>query len=182
MREIEIKLKVKNLDSVASKLRNLGVVLSEPVVQKDTNFVHKDDIKWFEPLDSKWVYPRLREEPGKPLTLTIKKPLKNESDCREHELHIDNADELRSMMDMLDYKEGVTVQKTRRTGTFQGYTLTLDEVIALGDFVEIEQVVENGNAEKIQEEMFRFAKDTFGLERDDSVMKGYDILMHEISI
>ena len=179
MREIEIKLKVQNLDSIVSKLKEFGVVLSDPVVQKDINFIHKDNVKWFEPLIGNWVYPRLRIQTGKPLTLTIKKPLKNEMDCREHELHIDNAEELRGMMDMLGYKEGVTVEKTRRTCTFRGYTLTLDEVVHLGNFIEIEHVIADGDAEKIQNEMFKFAKEMFGLGQDAVVMKGYDILMHD---
>lgn len=179
MREIEIKLRVHDLNTIASKLEALGATLSKPITQKDINFIHKDDVKWFEPLTSKWVYPRLRIQDGKPLTLTVKKPLKNESDCREHELHIDSADELREIMDMFEYKEGVTVIKSRRTCTFQDYTITLDEVEGLGSFIEIERVVKAGDPEKIQEEMLRFAQTTFNIQPDALILKGYDILSHE---
>ena len=179
MREIEIKLKVPNLDSVASKLEALGVTLSKPIKQKDINFIHRDDVRWFEPTIGDWIYPRLRIQEGKPFTLTVKKPLKNESDCREHELHIDDAEELQQIMDMFGYKEGVTVTKNRRTCTFQEYTITLDEVIGLGSFIEIEKVVTDGDPEKIQEEMIQFAKTTFGLTESTVVLKGYDILTHE---
>jgi hypothetical protein len=48
----------------------------------------------------------------------------------------------------------------------------------LVSFIEIERVLEDGDAEKIQEEMFRFAEENFDLKRDNFVMKGYDILMH----
>ena len=70
------------------------------------------------------------------------------------------------------------VKKTRRTPTYTDYTITLDEVERLGSFLEIERVVEDGNAKEIQEEMFRFAKETLDLEQHPDVMKGYDIMMH----
>jgi adenylate cyclase class 2 len=179
MREIEIKLKVASLDTIASTLESLGATISKPITQKDINFIYKDDVKWFEPLKSKWVYPRLRIQEGKPLILTVKKPLKNESDCREHELHIDDADELREIMDMFEYTEGITVIKTRRTCTFQDYTITLDEVENLGSFIEIERVVTDGDPEKIQDEMLEFAKKTFDIKSEALILKGYDILTYE---
>ena len=33
---------------------------------------------------------------------------------------------------------------------------------------------------KCREEMFTFAKETFGLERNNHTMKGYDILIHDL--
>jgi len=181
MREIEIKLRVPSLETIAAKLAKMDCELSETISQKDINFIHKDDVTWYEPLILGFVYPRLRIQEGKPLTFTIKKPLKNESDCLEYELHIDNADELRGMMELLGYKEGVTVQKTRRKCSFKDYTITLDKVEKLGDFIEIERLVEDGDPEKIQEEMFLFAKEAFGLDRKDIVLQGYDIQMYHAS-
>ncbi len=178
MREIEIKLKAPNLNAIAAKLESLDCVLSDPIQQKDINFIHRNDTHWFETTSGEWVYPRIRIQPGKPHTFTVKKPLSNEMDCIEHELHIDDPIALTSIMELFDYKEGVTVQKTRRTTTYKDYSITLDEVESLGSFIEIEVVVEEGNAEKIQSEMFTFAKETFGLEKDNNVMKGYDILKY----
>lgn len=180
MREIEIKLKAQNLETVARKLKKFGCVLSKPKIQEDRNFVHKDDTKWFEPEIRGFVYPRLRTQDGKTFIFTIKKPIKNEMDCTEHELHIDNPKEFKAIMEMFGYVPGVTVKKIRRTCKFKKYTITLDKVEKLGSFVEIENVVKDGDALKIQEEMFRFAKETFGLERDGYTMKGYDILMHHL--
>lgn len=178
MREVEIKLKAPDLEAVATKLKELGCALSEPKTQEDRNFVHKDDTKWFESTTGDWVYPRLRIQNNKPLTFTVKKPLKNEMDCLEHELHIDNPEELKSIMEMFGYIPGVTVKKTRRSCTYKNYAITLDDVERLGSFIEIEQVVEDGDSLQMQEEMFRFAKENFGLDRDNHVMKGYDIMMH----
>ena len=72
----------------------------------------------------------------------------------------------------------LTVPGGSTTGTYMDYTITLDDVEGLGQFVEIERVVEDGDAEALQTAMFGFAKDVLGLERDDAVMRGYDILMH----
>jgi len=178
MREIEIKLKASDLEAVAAKLGELGCALSEPVHQEDINFIHKDDVKWFETTSENFLYPRLRIQTGKSHTFTVKKPLTNEMDCIEHELQIDDVGALRSIMELFGYKEGVTVRKQRRTCVYGDYAITLDEVEQLGSFVEIERVVEDGDPGKIQSEMFAFAKEAFGLEEDRQVMKGYDILRH----
>ncbi len=178
MREIEIKLKAPNLEEVTKKLISLGCKISEPTTQKDINFVHINDIKWFESNGGDWLYPRLRIQKGKPLIFTVKKPIQNEMDCIEHELEINSEEELRGIMNLFNYREGVTVEKTRRKCVLNDYTITLDQVKNLGDFIEIEKVVKDGDAEKIQSEMFEFAKDNFGLEKDNEIMKGYDILIH----
>ncbi|HMP67647.1 MAG TPA: class IV adenylate cyclase [Candidatus Paceibacterota bacterium] len=178
MREIEIKLPAPNLEETISRLKELGCVLSEPITQEDINFIHKDDVKWFESNGEGWVYPRLRLQNNKSPTFTIKKPMTNEMDCLEYEMHVDNVNNLRGMMELFDYKEGVTVKKNRRTCKYGDYEITVDEVEKLGNFVEIEQVVVDGDASKIQDEMFRFAKDKLNLEKDNAVMKGYDILLH----
>jgi adenylate cyclase class 2 len=181
MREIEIKLRVPNMAEVSAKLKGLSCVLSEPKNQEDINFIHKDDTRWFESNSGNWIYPRLRIENNKTYIFTIKKPIKNEMDCEEVEIKIDSPKEIKAMMKLFDYIEGVTVKKTRQTCTYKDYTITLDEVEKLGSFVEIERVVTDGDALKIQEEMFRFAKDVLGLEKDDEVMKGYDILLYLMS-
>ncbi len=178
MREIEIKLRAKNLEEVVSILEKLGTTISSPKTQKDVNFVNKDDVKWFESTGEGWVYPRLRTLDDGSHIFTVKKPLSNEMDCIEHEVSVDDDKELRGMMELFGYIEGVTVKKTRRTCSYKEYTITLDQVEGLGDFVEIEQVVDDGDAIKIQDEMFEFAKTILGLEKDTTVMKGYDILMH----
>lgn len=160
------------------KLLELGCVISDPIVQEDTNFIHRDDTNWFEESRGDYLYPRLRKQVGKPLRLTVKKPLSNEMDCIEHEVEVNDAEEVRGIMKMFDYVEGVTVKKTRRTCEYQDYTITLDEVEGLGSFVEIEKVLVDGDPVKIQQEMFGFAKEAFGLEKDGKVMKGYDILTY----
>lgn len=180
MREIEIKLKAPNLDLIVEKLKDLGGVISEPKIQEDRNFIHKEDTKWFEPEIRGYAYPRIRIQPGKPLTFTVKMPVKNEMDCIEHEVHIDSAEEMSKIMEMFGYRSGVTVKKVRRSCQLGEYSITLDQVERLGDFIEIERVVEDGDALKIQEEMFAFAKKNFGLERDSFVMKGYDIMIHHL--
>ncbi len=181
MREIEIKLKVASLAQATEKLTELGCVLSDPKTQEDVNFVHKNDLKWFGKDNiGEWAYPRIRLQNGKSPLFTVKKPLKNEMDCLEYELQIDKPDEMRGVMALFDYIEGVTVKKTRRTCTFNNYTITLDQVDKLGDFIEIEQVVDDGDAEKIQEQMLEFASKTLGLTIEENVMRGYDILMHEL--
>lgn len=182
MREVEIKLKAPDLEKVESKLKELGCVLSEPKTQEDINFIHKDDDKWFEPEIRGFVYPRLRITNNQKHTFTVKKPVKNEMDCLEAEVQIDDPDSLKRIMEMFGYKNGVVVKKIRKTCKYKDYEITLDKVDLLGNFVEIEKVVpDESDALKIQQEMFEFAKNVLDLEKDNFTMKGYDIMMYHLS-
>lgn len=181
MREIEIKLRAENLGSVEAKLKELGCEISAAKTQTDINFVHKDDVRWFEETTGPFAYPRLRLQDGQNPILTVKKPIENEMDCAEYEVSLKDEKEVKGLMQLLDYTKGVVVKKTRKTCTYNDYTITLDEVDGLGSFIEIEKVVEDGDALATQKEMFAFAKETFDLDPDDEVMKGYDILLYYAS-
>ncbi|MDP2670811.1 MAG: hypothetical protein Q8O99_08220 [bacterium] len=48
----------------------------------------------------------------------------------------------------------------------------------LGSFIEIEQLVDQGDAEEIQEILFQFLE-SLGVTRNARVTKGYDVLLYE---
>ncbi len=179
MREIEIKLSVDDIEGVIKKLEALGCVISPPVFQKDINFIHKDDVNWFkESINTQYSYPRIRVEDEK-IILTNKKPVTGEMDCLEYELVVDSIDQARGFISLFDYIEGVAVVKKRRKTHYKNYEITVDEVEDLGSFIEIEIVVEHeADPVQIQNEMFDFAKQNFGLEKNEDVMKGYDIMVY----
>jgi len=68
--EIEVKAKVKNFDGLISKLKELGCVLSEPIVQDDYIFNQKGvDLKNH---NNDTPVLRIREQAGK-IIFTVKK-------------------------------------------------------------------------------------------------------------
>jgi len=77
----------------------------------------------------------------------------------------------------MGYKKAMEIDKTRTITHFDGCEICIDEVKRLGSFIEMEKLTnEKGDAQKIQDELFKFFK-TIGIDKKDRVMHGYDILM-----
>ncbi|MDP3762811.1 MAG: CYTH domain-containing protein, partial [bacterium] len=57
------------------------------------------------------------------------------------------------------------------------YEICLDEVDRLGSFVEVETFSDDGDPEKIQEEIFKFLL-SLGVKPEDRVREGYDTLVY----
>jgi len=96
----------------------------------------------------------------------------------EHEVTVNSKEEMRQILSLMSYQEAVRINKTRVTTKYNGCEICIDEVEGLGSFVEMEKLTESGDAEKIQEELFQFFI-SLGIDRQDRVTKGYDILMLE---
>lgn len=178
MREIEIKLPAPDLSKVETTLQSLGATIGTAITQEDFNFVHCDDTKWFGGEIKGFSYPRIRKQGDNSLKLTVKRPLLNQMDCLEYETTIGSREEVEGMLKLFGYVSGTIVKKTRKVVEYNGYTITLDDVEGLGSFVEIERVVDDGDAEQIQKEMITFATDILGLTYNVETMKGYDVMMY----
>ena len=80
--------------------------------------------------------------------------------CDEYETKIEDLAQLRKILNTLDFKSIVTVDKLRKTWVYKDYEIDVDSVKGLGDFVEIEYVgkEEKVDPKKITEEMIVFLK------------------------
>ncbi len=80
--------------------------------------------------------------------------------CDEYETEIKDLNQLRKILDVLNFKSIVKVDKLRKTWIYKDYEINIDSVKGLGDFVEVEYIGKNGKAdpEKITEEMISFLK------------------------
>ncbi len=174
-KEIEVKARAKDLESIAKKLADLGCQLSEPVTQKDSIFV-TSDYGAFEEFHPGKNLLRIRESKGKYL-FTIKQPQSNELDALEHETEILDPQEMREAILMMGFEERCKVNKTRRKGNINGWEVCLDEVEGIGSFVEIEKITDEENAEAVQKELFDFLQ-SLGVDSNDRVTSGYDTLVY----
>ena len=121
------------------------------------------------------VFLRLRVKNNGKVLFTVKKrssPLVAE----EYETEVGSREEMESALLLMGYKEAVRINKTRTITHYNGCEICIDEVEDLGVFIEMERLSEEGDAEKIQEELFSFFE-SIGIERSDRVIFGYDILM-----
>ena len=97
-KEIEVKARVHDLDELARKLEAMGCVFSAPVRQSDTVYVgaHYGPFEEFQPGKNLL---RIRETGGKVL-FTIKQPQSNDMDVLEREVKVNDAKELRQILDV----------------------------------------------------------------------------------
>lgn len=179
MREIEIKLKLRCLESVREKLLEFGWIPIEKLHQADFIYVAKElefnQIKIGTPVT------RLRVQNSSEYILNVKVSQSSELDCIEHETNVDNAIEVKKILQLLGLKEVMTVTKQRESGTLGHYTVCLDIVEGLGAFIEFEMLVVNDNLdlEQIRKSMFHDIS-KFNLDVEKEITVGYDTLLYSV--
>src|SRR3989344_5307654 len=97
MREIEIKLRVNNLDELEKKLTDSGLVISKEVTQDDIVYVPKDALDPFSNVKVGDTFIRIRKQNGVN-TLTLKQQRGAGLDKTEHETKIENREEVHRML------------------------------------------------------------------------------------
>ena len=175
MQEIEIKAVLRDKEGVIEKLNSLGCELSNPIHQKDSVFVEHTgslDIFLANP-----AFLRIRVNNDSETIFTVKKRT-GALVALEHEVVVNSKEEMENILALLGFTQACEIQKTRYKTSYQGCEICLDEVKNLGSFIEMEKLSADGNAEEIQEELFRFFE-TLGISRVDRITKGYDILLLE---
>lgn len=170
--EIEVKAKVRDFEIIKNKLKDIGCILSEPIIQDDYIYNKKG-------LDIRNGYHdtsvlRIREQGGQ-IIFTLKKNRSNELDCIEKEIKVSSKETLEDIFELLDYEKTVEVHKKRIKTNYKDYEICLDEVDGLGSYIEVEKMSDE-EGEKVQNELFDFLQ-TLGVSKEDRVFSGYDTLM-----
>jgi len=174
-KEIEVKARVSDLEVLAKKLENMGVILSEPIIQNDQTFIDESYGSYDKFQPGRNIL-RIRENNGK-FIFTIKQSQSNELDSIERETEITEPEEFKEALFLMGYKPAVEIYKVRRKAKYNGYEICLDEVKGLGSFVEVEKITDNENTDEIQNELFGFLE-SLGVKREDRVTNGYDTLIY----
>ena len=177
MREIEIKLKVNNLDEIEEKLKQQGCVFSEPVTQHDVVYSSVHNTEAYDKIGGVgYVAIRIRHQDNT-VTLTLKKQQSHEMDNLEYESEIENPKDIHEMLFILGWKPEVEVKKTRKKGKLEQYEICLDRVEGLGDYIELEKLTnDNADPEEVRKEFLEILK-PFGLSEKDEEKTGYDTLI-----
>jgi adenylate cyclase class 2 len=137
--EVELKVRAEH-DAVREALSRADATALGTVHQRDTYYDAPD--RDFAATDEALRVRHERGEESRTL-LTYKGPLvDDESKTRvEHETAVADADELASILDGLGCAAAATVEKDRECYALEGYTVALDSVAGLGEFVEVEREV-----------------------------------------
>ncbi len=175
MREIELKFKVDNLQSVIDFLISNDCSISEDIVQNDTIFVN--DLNNVESVkDSVWL--RIRQLNDK-IELNYKKQSEKLSESKEIEFEVSSAKQASSFLKALDFKEWVKVNKIRKYSKFNGCTICIDTVERLGSFVELEILVDENDTKDYEEYLLKTAI-TMGINPQSRISGHYDTMINNL--
>jgi adenylate cyclase, class 2 len=161
--DVEIEIKFCLTKALASqlekKLNKVAKFLGESrQIDRYFNAPHRDFLKLKHPVE----YLRLRESNGTG-SINYKYWHKDRANvsthCDELESNISNTSSLNKLLMKLDFKEYLTIDKTRKSYNLNGeFEIDLDEVKDLGHFAEIETMRDFGSVEKARMEIIKVAK------------------------
>lgn len=180
MREIEIKARIENKDSLFDMLRKKGVELSEPATQRDQVFGLPNVDGGDDTNGAPWLRIRTEIKGGKTTQIfTLKKSITNQMDSIEHETEIHDPVELAAIIGHLGFTPYSDLTKTRQKAKMDDIELCVDTVDGLGDFIEAEKLTEDdADYDIVAAELWQILEG-FGVERSAHVTDGYDVLMRK---
>lgn len=134
-REVKIKLFSPPLSVLLTKLKNKYTFLGEEI-QKD--IYYNSPVRDFRQTDEAL---RIRKSNGK-VELTYKGPkISSQSKSRlEINVEISSLEDMDRILQNLGFKKVIELEKTRWNFKVNNYTISLDSVKGLGDFLEIEGI------------------------------------------
>ncbi|MCU4925190.1 class IV adenylate cyclase [Halobacteria archaeon AArc-dxtr1] len=174
MYEVEVKVPAE-LGVVRDRLAEIGASPTDAVVQRDTYYdaPHRS----FEETDE--ALRIRREEPadaegGSSARVTYKGPLVDaDSKTREEaETALGNGETFDAILGHLGFEPAATVRKERERYRIEGYTVTLDAVDGVGEYVEVETEAEDREIEAAREGAFELVE-RLSLDPDDQVRTSY---------
>ena len=152
--EVEIKIKTEKFifDRIKKKLPEFGKIIKS-IKQIDEYYVpyHRDFFAK-KPCPDEWL--RIRINPDGSV-FEYDKSFDAEDGQQdyadEYETEVSNPDELRKILEFLDFKKVVTVNKQREYWDCENFEISLDIVKNLGYFIEVEAKGNFENTKKARE-------------------------------
>ena len=179
MLEVEVKVKV-NLTETEEKLKSLGFIKGTTVYEKDTYYNSE-----FNDLKAADKALRIREHKETDsneikYTLNFKGPKLDDFTMTraETQFEIPSFEQGETVLKGLGYFAAGGVEKNRLHYTKENITCCLDEVIGLGEFLEIEIMAEETEYNAAIEEIGELLN-SLGLKMDDSVRHSYLSMLME---
>lgn len=175
MREVEIMARLDDVDQFIDRLSAIGVLVREVLEQDDRIYVPKPLV--LAEVDA-YITPilRIRTENGIH-RFTLKRNAEPGTDSLnniEHEVVVSSASTMDQILDELGQHVCMNVVKTRRLAVYGDFELSIDSVVGLGDFVEVEVLSEEADdVTGTRERMWDFLE-RLGIPRSAQVTESYD--------
>jgi len=180
--EVEIKIKVDDIKEIRKKVSSQGKLIKS-IRQVDDYYVpcHRDFFNQ-KPQPFEWL--RIRTNPDK-IIFEYDKSINKKADgeqeyAEEYETEISNPEEFRKILNFLDFKKVVTVDKKREYWMCDNIEVALDDIKGLGFFVEAEAKVDFKNTAEAKIACIKFFK-KIGIKDagKNQIKKGYPVLVLE---
>ncbi len=180
--EVEVKLPIKTEEAIIEALHKLGAVKTNTETQIDVYFDHP--CRSFQETDealrirSREVVIKHEDHPSIPpqkTEMTYKGPKidKSTKTRLEISLVIDNISSAKTILEELGFRNVATVEKMRSFFTYEDIVLSIDSVVQVGLFLELEKVVDSEDQiPAVKEEIFTIIE-KLGLNPKDSIRESY---------
>ena len=151
MIEVEIKARIKNKNKLKKKLEEIGANFVRIEKQVDRIFGNSMFLDSNNMIVEGGLSARIREV-NNLKTLEFKEILRQKGGMEIESVLSDVGIGLR-FLEKLKFKEAFTILKLRETYSYNDFTICLDNVDQLGNFIEIEKMVEfSGDINRAKEE------------------------------
>lgn len=170
MYEVEVKVPADH-DAIRARLAELDAESLGTVVQRDTYYDAPH--RHFAETDEALRIRRIEHESGDEETrVTYKGPLvdSESKSRREHETGVDDDETMDAILDALGFEPAAVVEKERARFRIGAYTVTLDDVTDVGQYVEVE--TESEDIDTARDGAFELLE-TLGLDPDDQIRTSY---------
>ena len=157
-------------------LTNVGCIWERKKRQYDQTYYRKE---FMDTNSEKEIFLRIRQEDNNNHILTLKQILNN-MEVIEYESTIGNPDEIIKMIQLIGFEEYVTINKLRTEGKLNNFSICIDEVDDLGEFLEIEMLVEdNCERETAKKDLQKFLL-SIGINCEQICNKRYHTMLREL--
>lgn len=172
MKEVEIKIRIADVESLIKQLESQGCKLSEALTQEDVVYIPNEIPGVPAPAGTNVL--RIRKQGGKTIFTLKQSSAGNHLAKLEHEVEIENGQEMERIIMLLGFKEIARTTKTRRKCKLADYEICVDRVDELGDFLEMEKMTSE-DPKKVQDTMLELLY-KIGIDVSQRVNVGYDVL------
>lgn len=179
MHEVEVKAALRDKPGIMRALLALGCAFSAPVAENDV--LYAKDVGSMDAYNRNADFLRIRVRGSGEIIFTLKHhPDRHEgrpdSMPQEFETGIGSKQEMEKMLALMGYQEAVRTDKIRQKGHLGKWEICIDEVEGLGSFIELEELTDGSETQRVVDEMLTFLG-TIGISRDDMFADRYDIAL-----
>lgn len=177
--EVELKFPVKDYQQLVQNLDSIATIVEKDIYQKDTYFVpsHRNFIAQ-NPI-SEWLRVR-KQKNGDSINY---KRWHNKDECKavscdEFETIVENISSLEKILESMNFKKIIIVEKTRNIWEYKNVQISIDNVSELGHYIELEAKGKFKDITEAKEHLYSIPKE-LNVDVGKQDFKGYPHLMLE---